>query len=362
MGATLASSILDALLGLKSLSGEGNTGNRFSIERLAFDRKEDGSIEFSAGQIEAASLALSTGPLSLELGRFTLRQVAGQLRIDDGVPRLLSLEVGDAEIADVKLSGPLVLPPPARRATGFHAWGLEPLAGANGSIHAEILDAALVFDVDVTVRIAQGQVDFNAATVEHVGPDSRMGASQLGIYVDAPNGRNLLYPFGPAPVPGVEYERRGPLLGLAVFNRGKLQLQPFVEGQLRQGLGPPGSGMAEQARTMLQRTAVTGEVQLGDGHFAVPGVQGQLTGRAGGRNTVRIRSSSLARELTVDMAALSIGKAQLDAPGAGATCDQITGTPLVRLALEGGQWSVAFSAPHLQASRLRWQSTQPPGA
>ena len=40
-------------------------------------------------------------------------------------------------------------------------------------------------------ELAEGS--FNRVTVEHVGPDSSMGLSPMGLYVDAPNGRNYLY-------------------------------------------------------------------------------------------------------------------------------------------------------------------------
>ena len=71
-----------------------------------------------------------------------------------------------------------------------------------GALNAEITDAHLLFDAQVRVPIARGVVDFNRATVEHVGPDSRMGVSRMGIYVDAPNGRSYLYQFPSAPVAG----------------------------------------------------------------------------------------------------------------------------------------------------------------
>ena len=87
--------------------------------------------------------------------------------------------------------------------------------------------------------IRQGQVDFKDATVEHVGPDSRMGVSRLGLYVDAPNGRSYLYQFPSAPVAGVEYERRGALLGPFVTDRGNLRLQEFGEWLLRKPGGQP---------------------------------------------------------------------------------------------------------------------------
>ena len=356
MAATLASAILDALLGLGSLPADKDTGNRFTVEGLAFERKEDGSIRFTIRRLGVASLALPAGPFSMELARLEMRQVAGQLSIGEGGPRLVSLESGDIDVFDLKLRGPLV---PARAPAATDTWHLAPLAAADGSIHAQILDAHLMFDVDVTVKIAYGQVDFNDATVEHVGPDSRMGISPQGLYVDAPNGRTLLYPFGAAPVAGVDFERRDPLLGLAVLDRGRLRLQPFAEDQLRQDPGALVAGHPEQARLMLQRTAVTGEVQLGDGQFAAPGLRAELVGRDHGQNTVRIRSESLARVLTVDMAALSVRDVELAAGDASLRCESISGTPLLQLSVADGQLRFAFSATSMRASGLLWHPAPP---
>jgi hypothetical protein len=167
------------------------------------------------------------------------------------------------------------------------AWCLGPLAAADGTIRAEIVDAHLLFDADVTVPIRRGNIDFNQATVEHVGPDSSMGVSRLGVYVDAPNGRSYVYQFSSTPVSGVEFERRGAFLGAWVANRGNLRLQDFAEGLLRQGRRGPGAGFTEEARLLFDRTALSGDVQLSDGRFAAPGVEADLVGRADGRNTIR---------------------------------------------------------------------------
>src|SRR5690606_37156900 len=126
----------------------------------------------------------------------------------------------------------------------------------------------LLFDADVTVPIRGGRIDFNYATVEHVGPDSRMGVSKMGVYVDAPNGRSYLYQFAGATVAGVEFEHRGALLGPWVSERGKLRLREFAESMLRQGRGGPGQGLTEQARLLLGRTALSGELRLGEGRVA----------------------------------------------------------------------------------------------
>jgi hypothetical protein len=201
----------------------------------------------------------------------------------------------------------------------------------------------LLFDAEVTVPIRHGQIDFNDATVEHVGPDSRMGVSRLGLYVDAPNGRSYLYQFASAPLMGVEFERRGALLSPWVSERGKLQLQTFAEALLRQAGGGQGQGLTQQARLLLERTALSGEVQLGDGLFAVPGAQARTEGSGDGLNAIGLHSEAVGSGLTFEMASLSARDAMARLAGIDLRCDKITarlklqlfaGDPQVRFVLE----------------------------
>lgn len=292
-------------------------------------------------------LGLSSGPLTLEMGELALHGMATQAFEEAGKPRVTALKAARAELSGVKVSGPLDL--------SLHpgAWSLGPLATAEGAIRAEIVDAHLVFDADVTVPIRQGVIDFEDATVEHVGPDSRMGASRMGIYVDAPNGRSYLYQFTTAPVAGVEYESRGAMLGPRVTDRGRLRLQPFLEWLLRQPGNGQLLGVTEQARLLFDRTKVSGEVRLGDGRLAAPGVQADLAGRAEGRNAVRLHSEAVGRGLTLEMASLSVRNAVLGLGRAEVRCDEITGALTLRLFVEGGKVRFAFELATVKMTGLQ---------
>ena len=266
----------------------------------------------------------------------------------------LALDVTSVEVAGIQLQGPLPALPPAKPGdTSAAAWSLGPLATAEGAIRAEIVDAHLVFDANVTVPIRQGRIRFNDATVEHVGPDSRMGVSRLGIYVDAPNGRSYLYQFPSAQVAGVEYERRGSLLGAMVSDRGSLLLQAFAEAVLGRLGGGEGLGITEQARLLFDRTAVKGEVRLGDGKLAVPGLQAELQGRAKGNNTVRLHADAVGRGLVADIDALSVRDVVMQAGGRPLQCDEITGALTLRLLVEGKQVRFALDVARLKLSGLR---------
>jgi hypothetical protein len=200
----------------------------------------------------------------------------------------------------------------------------------------------LLFDAEVTVPIQRGQIDFNGATVEHVGPDSRMGVSRLGLYVDAPNGRSYLYQFASAPLAGVEFEHRGALLSPWVSERGKLRLRAFAESMLRQSRDGQSQGLTEQARLLLGRTALSGEVQLSDGRFAVPGLQAHVEGRGEGHNAIGLRSKAVGRGLTIEMASLSARNAVATWRAAQLGCDKITARLKLQLFVEGSHMRFAL--------------------
>lgn len=376
MADALAAFVIEALLGLKLGANGQDISNRFSLDGLTLGSKDEGALEIGIRRFEAASLRLESGSLVLEADRLALHQLVGQVDVDQGRPRLRSLEAANAELSGVKVHGPLILSRETQRdlhASRVHgrpalsadaaagqdaagAWDLGPLAAADGTIRAEIVDAQLLFDADVTVPIRQGQIDFNEATVEHVGPDSRMGVSRLGLYVDAPTGRSYVYQFPAAPITGVEFERRGALPGPWGMNRGNLRLQSFVEGLLRQGRRGPGGGLTDQARDMFDRTALSGDVQLSDGRFAAPGVEAELAGRAQRRNAIRLSSEAVGRGLTAEMASLSVRHAVLNARDTRLACDEITGGLDLRVFLEGAQLRFAFSVAKMEIARLRLNS------
>lgn len=304
-------------------------------------------LEIGIDRWEAGSLRFASGPLLLTVGRITLHKLMGQVQGEMGGPRPVSLNAASAELSGMQIEGPLLFSPQPSA-----DWSLAPLAAADGTIRAEIVDAHLLFDADVTVPIRRGQIDFNLATVEHVGPDSRMGVSRLGLYVDAANGRSYLYQFAATPVAGVHYERRSGMLGPWLGDRGSLRLQEFVEALLHQGPGGHGPGFTEQARELLDRTALAGSVQLGDGRFAAPGVQADLAGREAGRNTVRAHSEAVGGGITLEMAALSVRHALLNWAGVKLACEEAAGALALRLFTENNQLRFAIQLADIKASAV----------
>jgi hypothetical protein len=381
MADELATSFIEALLSLELGARDQDGSNRFSLKGLTVSPNRTSAVEIGIRSFEAAALQFQSGPLVLEVGQLALHQVLAKVRVDRGRPRLHSLDAAYAEVSGVTVQGPLIfsrepqrdfdashdhgnLPASGNTAAGetaARAWCLGPLAGADGKIRAEIVDAHLLFDADVTVPIRHGQIDFNEVTVEHVGPDSRMGVSPIGLYVDAPNGRSYVYQFSSAPLAGVEFERRGALPGPWGTDRGNMRLQSFIEGLLRQGRGGPGSGFTEQARLLFDRTALSGDVQLSDERFAAPGVEGEMLASGDGRNAIRFKSQAVGRGLSVEIASLSVGHAVMKARDTRVTCDEITGALNLHVLVKGAQLRFAFSVANMKMSRLRLHSPRADG-
>lgn len=365
MTTPLASSLLGLALGLKldaSDGAAGAAGNRCAIEGVSWTPRENGAIELRVRKLEAAALRLAMGALVLELGGVVVHELVAQLRTEAGVPQLVSVDAARVELIAVKLQGPVTAPSSAAAAAGSpaDAWRLDPLGTATGTIRAKITDAMLLFDADVTVPVRHGQIDFNDATVEHVGPDSRMGVSRLGLYVDAPDGRSYLYQFASAPLAGVEFEQRGALLSPWVSERGKLQLQAFAESMLRQGVAAQGQGLTEQARVLLGRTALSGEVQLGDGLLAAPGLQAELQGRAEGRNAIALHAKAVGQGVTAEVASLSARNAVAKFARGQLRCDQLAASLKLQLVSDGKQlrFALDMASATLTAPRVE---PQPPG-
>lgn len=214
-------SIARALAELLLATTVGDTGgrNRWSIDGLSvrdgdqghrelrFERLEARHLQVAVGDwqvvidgLTADALAASFAPLDgrLQPGPLRARGVAfSGLRIQGpwSVPAALG-SAGGAAAASPASPSPMPTPTPAPTAAGAAppTWRFEPLSSAEGALRAQIPDAHLMFDAEVTSPVRRGVLDFNESTVEHVGPDSRMGVSRLGIFVDAPPRPHLPLP------------------------------------------------------------------------------------------------------------------------------------------------------------------------
>jgi hypothetical protein len=298
---------------------------------LRATRIEGHDVDFltSLGSVRAASMELSNVVVRLLLSQ----PAEGQKE------RFASVTIDELRLKNARLAP---LAGPLRGADGARQrWRLDPLGALDGTLHADIVDAAWIFDADVTIPISGGRVDFNRATVEHIGPDSSMGMSRMGVYVDAPNGRTYLILLSATHVPGAHFERRdGGLLPGWSGDRGSIELQPLLECLLSgMHIGTLATGIAD----MISRTRVRGEFRLGDGVIGNQRHRIVLAGRESGRNHVGLSSAPSGRGIVLRMTELSAAQLHCESFGAVVATGALSATLSLQL-------DVAASTPAMLVS------------
>jgi hypothetical protein len=281
-------------------------------------------------RLEARDLTLHAAFGSASLASATLSGVTVRLRDTmhgaTATERLSGVAIGELRLEGARAEIESVSPRTTARTA--RSWQLAPLAALDGTLHANITDAAWIFDAAVTIPISRGRVDFNRATVEHIGPDSSMGVSRMGVYVDAPTGRHYLYLLSATHIPGASFERRGGLLPFAGADRGSIEIAPFINGWLA---GVPLGTLAAGIRDMLARTRLSGSFLPGDGAIGEDRVRVVLTGRAQGANRVELSSASPDPGVVLRIAALSAAESQIEHLGARISTGPVSGALSVQL-------------------------------
>jgi len=302
----------------------------------------DGRAVLRFAHMKARDLALCTPLGSIRAAMVELANVS--IRLPAAAPSLVAPRIPEVTIGELRVKNAKLEPQgiaPRASAGAGSAWRVEPLASLEGTLRAEIVDAAWIFDADVTIPISIGGIDFNRATVEHVGPDSSLGVDRKGVYVDAPNGRTHLFLWPTTNVPGVEFERSPRRVRLfRTANRGAIKLQPLVESLLA---GTPIGTLAVRVRDMLARTRVSGTFRLGDGVVGDDRRRIVLSGHELCRNHVELSPGSRGRGVLLRIPDLSADELRAEAFGA-AVC---TGALSARLSL---QVSDAATAPIVSVS------------
>lgn len=205
---------------------------------------------------------------------------------------------------------------------------LQALHGLNGTVQALVADAAWVLDARITAPVQDGRIDFDQVTVEHLGPDSAMGVSAGGVYIDAPRlARRFLYVFTGALLPGVTPEERQ---GRSVRRRGALSLPQALQALLQHPQAP-GQWANAEAEAAMVRSQVSGELQLGDGVLGLNGLQLSLMASALGANRVSLATPALGEELLLRWPRLVAQQAQWSHRGAQAGSGRIDGAIEVTL-------------------------------
>lgn len=309
------------------------------------------------GRLLLRGVELRTPALALRAAQVLLRglSVVPAPPGDAAAQPLRALSLDALEVQDAQLE---LARAPSPAAAGEQAqWQLDALAGLDGRLQMHIDDAAWIVDAEVGVAIQGGRIDFNRMSVEHIGPDSPMGVSHMGIYADSPTGRDYLYQFMLPHVPGVRFEQRGSLFGARVTDRGSLELQPFVESLLHNaGCGTPQGRPGRHAAPALQRTRVSGELSLGDGVMGTRTQQVELAGRAQGRNRVGLSAASLGQQIVLRLPDLWAARALFSLAGLQGGSGAITGTVSATVSAPGNGPALRLAAERLSVEAVRLDS------
>ncbi|WKB51812.1 hypothetical protein [Eleftheria terrae] len=297
--------------GLRIAAADPRQPNGFEAAGLALNAESDGTLRACLDRLALRNLRLRLGSAALDITLASLKGAVVRLApLRPGEPlELLGLRADEVQLQGLKLSVPAE---PGQVGALAGPWRLDALGGMDGSLRAFVTDAAWVVDADVSVPVSEGQLDFNRVVVEHVGPNSSMGLSQGGLYVDAPNvGRIFLYVFTAGSVPGARFETRG----AHVSDRGGLDLRALLQALLddpqRQPLGKP-VGRHEAA---LDRTRLSGELQVGDGALGTARHHLLLAGRAQRKNRIELSAGALGRQLVARVAEAFASEAVFDLLG-----------------------------------------------
>jgi hypothetical protein len=307
------------------------------------------------GRLLLRGIELRTPTLALRASQVLLRGLDARVAAPGGgnghgalqALRLEALEVQDGVVE-------LARSPSPAAAGELAQWRMDALAGLKGQLRMHIDDAAWIVDAEVGVPIQDGRIDFNRMSVEHVGPDSPMGVSHMGIYADTPTGRDYLFQFALPHVPGARFEQRGSLFGARVSDRGTLDLKPFVESLLHNsGCGTPLGRPGRHAAPALQRTRLSGELSLGDGVMGTRDQHVALAGQAQGRNRVGVSAASMGRQIVLRLPELLVASSLFSLLGLQGGSGAISGTVSVTASAPGQGAALRLAAERLSVQALR---------
>ncbi|WP_395139408.1 hypothetical protein [Schlegelella aquatica] len=277
-----------------------------------------------------------------------------------------SLTVGevDCQGVEMELRAPLAHAAGWARAAASGAWHLDALGGLHGFVHAFITDALWKVDAEVRVPVAQGTVDFDQVTVAHIGPDSSMGLSRGGLYVDARHGgRQYLYLWTEGEMPGATYEQRDG--GGRSGSRGRLDVRRFVHGVLAGGLlgagSLPGRPAHRRLAATLDRTRLNGELQLGDGALGSADLHLVLEGHGQGSNKVVVSAAVVSHKLLLRLPELRASQARGRLDGRGWRCGAVSADLSVKWTRSRDPHAevLVVHAGHLTLRDLAWPHPEP---
>jgi hypothetical protein len=285
---------------------------------LSLRPQPDGTLQAHADKLELRQVALQSPFGSVDAATVTLTDVVARLGAG---PDGTALALRSLSVAELRVDNAELLPARPAAAT---APRLEPLGTVQGRLQVAIRDAAWIIDAQITIPVVAGRIDFDRVVVEHVGPNSSMGIAREGVYVEAPNrDRTALLRLASPAIPGVRYEQRGGFANLRITDRGSIDLRAFAEALLGAERGAaPWQPPDREVQAMLDRTKLTGELQLADGILGTDTAHVVLAGRSDGKNGIALDAAVLGQRMVVHWPQLAASGASFEWLGlAGRTGD-----------------------------------------
>ncbi|HEY0855865.1 MAG TPA: hypothetical protein VGE16_02340 [Albitalea sp.] len=293
---------------------------------LSLSVEADGSLCARADRAVLRHARLPTVAGLASVSRITLAGLVIRLSAPPAEPplQLLGLAAGEVQLENIDLT---LAQRPQIDTASAGAWRLDAVGALDGLLRIFIRDATWVVDADIAMPISGGRVDFDRVVVDHLGPNSSMGVSRDGIYVDAPGGaRTELFRFATPQPPGAQVEARGGFAG-GVSARGSLDLRPFAQAWLEAAHGAAlGKTAGRTVDRMLDRTKLSGELRLGDGALGTDRHHLLLSGQAQGKNRVSVSAAVLGHRLVLRLPALSARSAVFEVLGRHGGCGAVAAT------------------------------------
>jgi len=338
-------------------AGEPQVGEVRTIG-VSSEPSSDGALRFRFERMELGNVRVPGRHGSISVVSATLKDV--RVAIDplrsarSVLEALTDVSVGELKLEGAKLEPSTGLAP--REGAVRPAWRLDALRSLDGVLHVDVTDAAWIFDAKATIPIAAGRVDFNRTTVEHVGPDSSMGLSRMGLHVDTPTGRTYLYLLTAPQVPGAHFEQRRSLLSPFGGDRGSIDLQPFLEGLLSGlAIGAPAAGMLPT----LTRTGLQADIALGDGAIAAGPDRVVLAGRERGKNRLALTSTAGSGRIVVGVPAFAAGETHLERFGLAVSTGPVTAALALQLTGADSARTASLLVDELTAHGIACRRSRP---
>ena len=321
---------------LKTWTAKSRPGFTGEINLTGFDFTQlpDGAMFLDFDQLAASNLQVkqNKGPtIDIRFAALKNAEVAMQGQTPDKAFEILGATVKEVELQGIKVTLEIDRNVKSTASKPTDLWSLDALDSFDADLKLYFTDAGFYIDADVNCPIRSGWVDFNDVDIEHHLPDSKMGISPQGIYVDRVGtimARKYLYERRNIKDARFEtiinYEPEPPYDqgGYDIPDRGALNLRGFLEQMLNDPKAPdeePPKKLEDLNRMHLSGSASIGDESLGTGKNRVT-----LSGKSAGKNVITISSVHLGENLRIEMPAFQASKGKFEAGGKEGETGEIT--------------------------------------